>query len=119
MIHCRFFSLHRLIDIYIYTMLLWKRQVYILHIHLINIQHSIYRINHVQSVYIFRYTPAMFGSLFMIYPSGRWPSGNITNKFLTAGVYLTYTPLGHGLYIYIYIYIHGPRDMCLSLVIYV
>ena len=42
----------------------------------------------------------------MIYPSGRWPSGNITNKFLTAGVYLTYTPLGHGLYItYIYIYI--------------
>ena len=35
----------------------------------------------------------------MIYPSGRWPSGNITNKFLTAGVYLTYTPLGHGLYI--------------------
>ena len=35
--------------------------------------------------------------LFVIYPSGCWSSGNITNKFLTAGVtvYLTYTPLGH------------------------
>ena len=77
-----------------------------MHIHLINIQHSIYRINHVQSVYIFRYTPAMFRSLFVIYPLGRWPSGNITNKFLTAGVYLTYTPLGHGLYItYLSIYL--------------
>ena len=42
----------------------------------------LYHINHVQSVYIFRYTPATFGSLFVIYP-----------------------PLGHGLYItYIYIY---------------
>ena len=50
-------------------------------------------------MYIFRYTPATFGSLFVIYPSGLWPSGNITNKFLTAGVYLTYPPLGHGLYI--------------------
>ena len=49
-------------------MLLWQQQVYILHIHLINIQHSIYHINHVQSVYIFRYTPATFGSLFVIYP---------------------------------------------------
>ena len=91
--------------IYIYILCCYGNgmQVYILHIHLINIQHSIYRINHVQSVYIFRYTPAMFGNLFVIYPSGRWPSGNITNKFLTAGVYLTYTPLGHGLYItYIY-----------------
>ena len=50
-------------------------------------------------MYIFRYTPATFGSLLVIYPSGCWPLGNITNKFLTAGVYLTYPPLGHGLYI--------------------
>ena len=79
----------------IYTMLNID-EVYMQYINLINIQ---YHINHVQSVYIFRYTPAMFGSLFVIYPSG--------NIFLTVGVYLTYTPLGHGLYItYIYIYIY-------------
>ena len=60
---------------------------------------SIFNVVYTNWWYIFRYTPAMFESLFVIYPSGRWPSRNITNKFLTAGVYLTYTPLGHGLYI--------------------
>ena len=59
----------------------------------------IHSINHVlQSVYIFRYTPALFGGL-LWYISDHWPSGNITNKFLTARVYLTYPPLDHGLYI--------------------
>ena len=56
----------------------------------------------------------MFGSLFVIYPSGRWPLGNITNKFLTAGVYLTYTPLGHGLYItYICVCVHAYTGILL------
>ena len=74
---------------------------------------SIYIYIYISIFYIYIYIPAMFGSLFamfgslfVIYPSGRWPSGNITNKFLTAGVYLTYTPLGHGLYI-TYIYVYG------------
>ena len=31
-----------------------------------HIQHSIHHIIHVQSVYIFRYKPVMFGSLFVI-----------------------------------------------------
>ena len=49
-----------------------------------------------------------FRSLFVIYPSGYWPSGNIANKFLTAGIYLTYTPLGHCLYTtYIYTMLLG------------
>ena len=60
----------------------------------------IYHKNHVKLVYIFRYTPARFRSyLLMISLTGCWPREiYIKNKFLPAGVHLTYTPHGHGLY---------------------
>ena len=55
----------------VYTTMLNNDEVYT------QIGHNIYHINHVHSMYIHL---LIFGSLFVIYPSGHWPLGNINSS---------------------------------------